>query len=97
MVGCAIMKKAMQEYQASDKQYTECNPLIAIERVNNNKDWKSFKTILNVDYSYLIRHIYMTANVFKWNFRKLPQEQQYELFGKNIVWPEQCKIFTEYT
>jgi hypothetical protein len=91
------MEKAIQEYQASDKQHTECDPRIAIERANNNKDRKSFKIILNVDCLYLIRHIYMTASVFTWNFRKLSQEQQYELFGQNIVWPEQYKVFAEYT
>jgi hypothetical protein len=85
----------MEEFKALDKKYTNCSLHIAIERADMNKDWKSFKTILNVHYSFLIRHIYMTASLFTWNFRKLSEEQQYELFGKNIVWPNQCVIFAE--
>jgi hypothetical protein len=68
------------EYNNLDKRYKNCSLHIALERADNDNDWKAFKTIYFLDMDNLYRHILMTSNVFTWNYTKLPQEQKSFLF-----------------
>ena len=61
-------------------KYKSCSLHIALERSDINKDWVIFKELYKISPEYLRKHLNMTSSIFKYNYLKLPIEQQNELF-----------------
>ena len=62
-------------------QYKNCSLHIALERADTNKDWESFKTILNMNRDILLQHLRMTEGIFPYNYESLKNEDRNELFA----------------
>jgi hypothetical protein len=75
------MCKQMQNNEKIPIKYRSQSLHIALENADLNKDWKAFKEIFKVDPKFLKKHLYMTSDIFDYNYTKLPKEQQDELFG----------------
>ena len=62
-------------------EYKTCSLHIALERADNNKDWKSFKIIYDSNPEYLKNHLDMTKYIFDYNYTKLSREQKQYIFS----------------
>jgi hypothetical protein len=69
-----------EEYRKLDKKYRDCSIHVALERADDDKNWIVFKTILKLDTLNLMKHIFMTKQVFTWNYMRLPQREINYLF-----------------
>ena len=61
-------------------EYKNCSLHIALERADLKEDWKSFKTIYKVAPEFLMRHLKSTGQIFDYNYKKLSDNEQYDLF-----------------
>ena len=53
---------------------------IALEKADLKKDWVAFKEIIKIDSEFLKKHLYLTSDIFDYNYLKLSKEQQDDLF-----------------
>ena len=60
------------------EKYKSCSLHIAIEKADEDKDWVVFRELLKIA-PELKNHLYMTS-IFGYNYLKLSEEEQAELF-----------------
>lgn len=62
------------------EKYRNCSLHIALERADQDKDWQSFKNILNMNKEFLLLHLKMSSGLFMYNYENLSKEEQDKLF-----------------
>jgi len=58
------------------------SPHIELEQMDDQMNWSKMKQLLNGEYrEYLLLHLNLTKNIFKWNINDLPIEKQNEILN----------------
>ena len=65
-------------------RYKKSSLHIALELADQNKDWKTFKKLYDIAPLFLKSHLNMTDFVFDYNYKKLSNEEQINLFNYTI-------------